>query len=132
MSMRSAQSSEKEKVPADKLNIIADAIFNSVIRYGIAVYLVPMYEKEDLKARKLSSETYDLQVLQNNMLRLIHGLRISNRVNMLELRTEIKIMSVNQMSIYHTIMEVQGVPVFRDFTICDPRHFVILFQASIS
>ena len=96
----------KEKVPADKLSIMADAIFNSVIRYGIAVYLVPTYEKEDLKARKLSSETYDLQVLQNKMLRVIHGLRISNRVNMVELRKKIKMMSVNQMSIYHTIMEV--------------------------
>ena len=86
--------------------IIADAIFNSVIRYGIAVYLVPTYEKEDLKARKLSSETNSLQIMQNNMLRIIHGLRISDRVSMLELRTEIKIMSVNQMTIYHTIMEV--------------------------
>ena len=96
----------KQKIPADKLIIIADAIFNSVIRYGIAVYLVPTYDKEDLKARKLSSETYTLQVMQNNMLRSIHGLRISDRVNMLELRTEIKIMSVNQMNIYHTVMEV--------------------------
>ena len=89
-----------------KLNIIADAIFNSVIRYGIAVYLVPTYEKGELKARKLFSETDSLQVLQNNRLRIIHGLRISDRVNMLELRTKIKMMSVNQMTIYHTIIEV--------------------------
>ena len=89
----------KQKVPADKLSIIADAIFNSVIRYGIAVYLVPTYEKEDLKARKLCSETNSLQIIQNNMLRIIHGLRISHRVNMLELRTKIKMMSVNQMTI---------------------------------
>ena len=61
-----------------KLNIIADAIFNSVIRYGIAVYLVPTYEKGELKARKLFSETDSLQVLQNNRLRIIHGLRISD------------------------------------------------------
>ena len=40
------------------------------------------------------------------MLRVIHGLRISNRVNMVELRTRMKMMSVNQMSAYHTIMEV--------------------------
>ena len=96
----------KQKVPADKLIIIADAIFNSVIRYGIAVYLLPTYEKEDLKARKLSSETESLQVIQNNMLRTIHGLRITDRVNMLELRKKIKMMSVNQMTIYHIIMEV--------------------------
>ena len=81
-------------------------IFNSVIRYGIAVYLVPTYEREDLKARKLTSERDSLQVIQNNTLRIIHGLRISDRVNMLKLGTKIKIMSVNQMSIYHTIMEV--------------------------
>ena len=85
----------KQKIPADKLTIIADAIFNSVIRYGIAVYLVPTYEKEELKARKLPSETNSLQVIQNNMLRTVHGLRISDRVNMLELRTKIKMMSVN-------------------------------------
>ena len=28
--------------------------------------------------------------------------------------------------------ELQGIPSFRDFTIRDPRYFVILFQASIS
>ena len=75
----------KQKIPADKLYIIADAIFNSVIRYGIAVYLLPTYEKEDLKARKLSKEMESLQVIQNNMLRTIYGLRITDRVNMLEL-----------------------------------------------
>ena len=44
--------------------------------------------------------------MQNNMLRSIHGLKISDRGNMLELRTKIKIMSINQMTIYHTVMEV--------------------------
>ena len=29
------------------------------------------------------------------------------------------------------IGKIQGIPVFRDFTIRDPRYFVILFQASI-
>ena len=61
----------KQKVPADKLPIIADAIFNSVIRYGIAVYLVPTYEKEDLKARKLCSETNSLQIIQNGGFQLL-------------------------------------------------------------
>ena len=96
----------KHKIPTDKLIIIAEAIFNSVIRYGIAVYLVPTYDKEDLKARKLSSEANTLQVMQNNMLRMIHGKRISDRVNMQDLRSRIKMMSVNQMNIYHTVMEV--------------------------
>ena len=96
----------KQKIPQDKLIIIAEAIFNSIIRYGIAVYLIPTYEKEELKARKLNSDTYSLQTIQNNMLRVIHGLRISDRVNMQELRQKIEMMSVNQMAIYHTTMEV--------------------------
>ena len=61
----------KQKIPADKLSIIADAIFNSVIRYGIAVYLVPTYEKEDLKARKLCSEKNSLQIIQNGGFQLL-------------------------------------------------------------
>ena len=47
--------------------------------------------------------------MQNNMLRLIHGLRTSDQVNMLELQTNIKMMSVNQMTVYHTIMEVYNI-----------------------
>ena len=29
------------------------------------------------------------------------------------------------------LVQLQGIPAFRDFTIRDPRYFVILFQASI-
>ena len=32
--------------------MIAEAIFNSLIRYGAAVYLNPTYEKEDLKFKR--------------------------------------------------------------------------------
>ena len=45
--------------------------------------------------------------MQNKMLRIIHGLRISDRVKMQKPREKIKRMSVNQMAIYHTIMEVK-------------------------
>ena len=100
----------KQKIPADKLPIIADAIFNSVIRYGIAVYLLPIYEKEDLKARKLSSETDSLQVLQNNMLRVILGLRISDRVNMLELRTKKNDVCKSDVNIPHNNGSFQHTP----------------------
>ena len=31
-----------------------------------------------------------------------------------------------------TSMHLQGIPAFRDFTIRDPRYFVILFKVSIS
>ena len=70
------------------------------------VYLILTFEKEDLKAQKLTNETNSLQTMQNKMLRVIHGLRISHRVNVQRLQEKIKIMSVNQMVVYHTIMEV--------------------------
>ena len=95
----------KQKIPSDKLIIIAEAILNSIIRYGIAVHLKPTFEKEDLKAQKLTNETSSLQTMQNNMLRVIHGLIIFHRVKMQSLREKIKLMSVNQMAVYHPIME---------------------------
>ena len=47
----------RHRIPKKKLLLLAEAIFNSKIRYGIAVYLRPIFEKEDLKARKITPET---------------------------------------------------------------------------
>ena len=44
----------KKRVPKEKLIIITEAIFNSKIRYGISIYLNPVYKAEDLKLKKLS------------------------------------------------------------------------------
>ena len=84
--------------------IIAESIFNGTIRYGIALYLNPVFEQEDLKQKKLSENASDIQILQNKMLRLILGLKQKNYVNMQQVRENIKMMSVNQMCIYHTAL----------------------------
>ena len=42
------------------------AIFNSLLRYGVAVFLKPIYEKEDLNMEKNPKNTAALQTLQNN------------------------------------------------------------------
>ena len=89
--------------------MIAEAIFNSLLRYGVAVFLKPVYEEEDLKERKLPKNTYTLQTLQNSMIRVIYGLKIQNRVNMKNVREKIKMMSVNQMAVYHTLLEAYNV-----------------------
>ena len=85
--------------------IIAEAIFNSLLRYGVAVFLKPIYDKEDLNMEKTPKNTATLQTLQNNMLRVIFGFKLQNRVNMKNLRVEIKMMSVNQISVYHTLLQ---------------------------
>ena len=76
----------RNRVPKDKLGIIAENIFNSRIRYGISVYLNPVFDKEDLKMKKLSENARVLQTLQNSMLRVIFGFSKKFRINMVHLR----------------------------------------------
>ena len=99
----------KQRVPKNKLVIIANAIFNSKLRYGAAVYLSPVYEEEDLKMRRIPKDTSILQVLQNIMIRLICDLKKNQHVNMQKVRENIKMFSVNQMAVYHTLLESYNV-----------------------
>ena len=43
------------------------------------------------------------------MVRVILGLKRANRVNMKEQRKKINMLSVNQMAVYHTVMEVYNI-----------------------
>jgi len=75
----------RQRIPKEKLIIVAEAIFNSKIKYGASVYLVPVFDKEDLKWRRYSNpkdNTYTLQTLQNTMIRVIYGLKKSEHINM--------------------------------------------------
>ena len=47
----------KNRVPKEKNVIIAEAIFNSLLRYGVAVFLKTVYDKEDLNMKKLPKTT---------------------------------------------------------------------------
>ena len=64
---------------------------------------------EDLKCGYMRKETKELQVFQNDMLRTICGIKREQRVNLQKLREEKRIMSVNQLSIYHTLIEAYNV-----------------------
>ena len=99
----------KQRIPREKLIIIAEAIFNSKIRYGIAIYITPVFNEEDLRLKRLPKNTTSLQTLQNSMIRLIFGLKKSNHINRKKTREKIKMMSVNQMAIYHTVLEAHNV-----------------------
>ena len=89
------------KVPREKLRIIAEAIFMSKIRYGIAVYMKPRLQEED----SLSRDLHKLQVLQNDMVRMLSKKKRSDKVNMADLRRKMGIMSVNQIAVYHILIE---------------------------
>jgi hypothetical protein len=97
------------RIPKEKINMIAEAIFNSLIRYGAAVFLKPVYDEEELKRKKLPKDTAALQILQNSMIRVSYGLKLVNRVNMTKFREKIKMFSVNQIAVYHTLLEAYNV-----------------------
>ena len=65
----------KNKVPQEKLRIIAGAIFTSVARYGIAVYSKPR-----LHAEPMREDLHKLQVIQNKMFRLLAGKKLLDKV----------------------------------------------------
>jgi hypothetical protein len=101
----------KKIIPKDKLIIIAEAIFNSKIRYGIAVYLIPIFDREEVKMEKLPPQhTKELQIVQNSMVRVILGLNQADHVNMSKVRDKIRMFSVIQMEVYHTVMEAYNKP----------------------
>ena len=99
----------KHKVPVSKLKILAEAIFTSKIRYAIAVYLNPRMGEEE----SMNENLRRLQVLQNDMLRVIIGKKRSAHVNMSKLRKEMKVFSINQLNCYHTLVEAHNIVKFK-------------------
>ena len=85
--------------------MVVDAIFTSKFRYGIAVYSTPKYEFNHLE-QPMDPNIAKLQVIQNDMLRMLIGHSRQSHTNMQELREEMKIMSVNQISCYHVAIEM--------------------------
>ena len=90
----------KNKVPNTKLKIIAEAIFTSVARYGIAVYFKPRMHTDPS-----CEEQTKLQVIQNKMFRLLAGKRPADRVRVEDLSRQFGMMSMNQMASYHVLLE---------------------------
>ena len=83
----------------------ADAIFTSKLRYGIATYLRPKLKIEDEGNKTLK----ELTILQNEMLRVITGKKLSDHETIESLRRKTKTMSVNQICIYHIMLETYGI-----------------------
>ena len=54
----------RNRLTRGKMLQVAESIFNSVIRYGIALYLKPVFEVEEVKARNLPLFYYELRALQ--------------------------------------------------------------------
>jgi hypothetical protein len=73
------------------------------------VYLIPIFDREEVKMEKLPPNTKELQIVQNSMVRAILGLKQADHVTMSEVRNKIRMFSVNQMAVYHTVMEAYNI-----------------------
>ena len=95
----------KSKINSHKLQIVAEAIFQSKLRYGISVYTIPKFEFNN-QEQSIDPNITKLQVIQNDMMRLLVNKKRGSHTNMERLRNELKMMSVNQLSCYHTAIEM--------------------------
>ena len=95
----------KHKITKDKLQIVAEAIFTSKIRYGLAVYGQPRLTVDE----PIGGQIQKIQVIQNDLLRLLNGHRRSDHINMNKLRKQRRMMSINQLTVYHVGLETYNV-----------------------
>ena len=95
----------KHLVPKESLKMAAEAIFTSKIRYGIATYLRPKLQAEDESNHILK----ELTTLQNDMLRVITGKKLSDHESIANLRRTTGTMSVTQICVYHIMLETYGI-----------------------
>ena len=91
----------QQRLPREELILVAEAIFNSRIRYGIPVFYKPRLTLQD----EVSTIQEPIQVAQNDMIRQLFGHKRSDRINMEKLRKELKMLSVNQLAVYHILLE---------------------------
>ena len=92
-------------LPSYALKQIAEGIFSSKLRYGIALYCKPKILNSDKSNRTLTS----LTVLQNDMLRVILRCKDRRQMSVEKLRDCTKIMTVNQLCCYHILVETYSI-----------------------
>ena len=92
-------------IPSYALKQIAEGIFSSKLRYGIAIYCKPKILQTDKSNRILTS----LTVLQNDMLRVILRCKDRRQMSVEKLREHTKIMTVNQLCCYHILVETYSI-----------------------
>ena len=98
----------KDRVSGEKLQMISEAIFMSTVRYGMSLFTKPKYEFNHLE-QPMDPNIAKIQVVHNDLLRVIYGKSRQSHTNMQKLREKNKIMSINQLSIYHVAMDMFGI-----------------------
>ena len=92
----------KYNIPQSTMRIIAEALFTSKLRSGIALYCKPRLSKSAPKNKLLK----ELTVIQNDMMRAITMTKHGKRRSIKSLREKTKTTSVNHLCCYHILTEV--------------------------
>lgn len=106
----------KQVLSLSDLKCIAEALFNSKIRYSIAAYGVVKLSEEESTPGFMK----DLQIAQNSMMRLICGKRLTDRISISQLLESTNFLSVNQMAAQHVmsitwdIVKEDAIPEIKD------------------
>ena len=95
----------KYSLPRFALKQVAEAIFTSNMRYGIALYCKPKLREEEPSNKTLR----ELTLLQNKMMRIITGKKTSDRISIESLRKTTGTTSVNHIAVYHILMETYNI-----------------------
>ena len=94
----------RDKIPLAKLKVAAEAIYVSVARYGMAVYLKPRLHQDPQ-----SENNNKIQICQNRMFRLLARKTISDKISCESLAKNFGFMSINQLTCYHYLVECYNV-----------------------
>ena len=95
----------RDLLPDRVIPSISNALIISNIRYGLPVFLRPRLSDAD----PLSSISNRLQISHNNMTRAWLKVRRSDKTNMKNARTDLGIMSVNQMAVLSILSETKKI-----------------------
>jgi hypothetical protein len=93
------------KISKAGLKVVVEGIFNSLIRYGVALYCKPRLTEGD----KSNSVLEELQVLQNEVMRITLGYKMKDHIRREKIWEESGMMTINHMVCYHLIMETNNV-----------------------
>ena len=98
----------REVLPYGQLSAVGEALINSKIRYGTAVYGSVRLSVEDPKIY----EMHRLQVLQNSLMRIVLGKRRTDHISVESLLQSTGYLSVNRLAAYHTLLEMFSIVKF--------------------
>ena len=95
------------KLPNHALKIIADGLFQSKVRYGACLYVRPLINEDE----KHAGEIQKLQVIQNELNRVLMGVRRSDKIRNKDLREMTGLQTINQIAASQALQELRKIVV---------------------